>query len=154
MQGYSMKKIIYMDCCCLNRPNDDQNQDKIRIETDVILAILKRCEKSDWELIVSDVLLYEIMKNPNPYSRNKTLMLFSIAKEKISLEKKIMERANEIRKYGVKDLDSLHFASAEHKNVDVLLSVDTDFIKHSKQIETKLTVDNPVNWYIKEVEND
>ena len=148
------KKLIYMDCCCLNRPNDDQSQDKIRIETDVILAVLKRCENQIWELIVSDVLLFEIMKNPNPYNRSKTLMLYSIAKEKISLEKEIIKRANEIKKYGIKDLDSLHFAVAEYRNVDVLLSVDADFIKHSKQIKTKLIVDNPTNWYIKEIEND
>ena len=148
------KKLIYLDCCCLNRPNDDQRHDKIRIETDVILTILKRCENLNWKLITSDVLLYEIMKNPNPYNRNKTLMLFSISKEKISLEKKIIERAKEIQKYGIKDLDSLHFASAEYRKVDVLLSVDADFIKHSKQIETNLIIDNPVNWYIKDIEND
>ena len=148
------KKLIYMDCCCLNRSNDDQKQDKIRIETDVILAILKKCEKLIWELVVSDVLLYEIMKNPNPYTRNKTLMLFAIAQENISLDNKIVERAKEMQKYGIKEFDSLHFALAEYKKVDVLLSVDKDFIKHSKQIKTNLIVDNPINWYIKELEND
>ena len=148
------KKLIYMDCCCFNRPNDDQRQDKIRIETDVILAILKRCENQTWSLITSDVLLYEIMKNPNPYNRSKTLMLFSIGKEKIALEKKIIDRAKEIQNFGIKDLDSLHFASAEYKKVDVLLSVDADFIKYSKNIKTNLIVENPVNWYIKELEND
>ncbi|MCL2040396.1 MAG: type II toxin-antitoxin system VapC family toxin [Bacteroidetes bacterium] len=148
------KKLIYMDCCCLNRSNDDQKQDKIRIETDVILAILKKCENLIWELVVSDVLLYEIMKNQNPYTRNKTLMLFAIAQENISLDNKIVERAKEMQKYGIKEFDSLHFALAEYKKVDVLLSVDKDFIKHSKQIKTNLIVDNPINWYIKELEND
>jgi hypothetical protein len=32
--------LVYMDCCCLNRPADDQTQDKIRIETDAIIGIL------------------------------------------------------------------------------------------------------------------
>jgi hypothetical protein len=30
--------LVYMDCCCLNRPTDDQTQDKIRIETDAIIG--------------------------------------------------------------------------------------------------------------------
>jgi len=148
------KKIIYLDSCCLNRPNDDQIQDKIRIETDVILAILNKCENSNWELVVSDVLFFEIMKNPNTYNRNKTLMLCSIAKEKILLDKEIANRAKEVKNYGIKDLDSLHFASAEFGNADVLLTVDIDFIKNSKNVKTNLTVENPVNWYMKEIEND
>jgi hypothetical protein len=32
--------LVYMDCCCLNRPADDQTQDKIRIESDAVIGIL------------------------------------------------------------------------------------------------------------------
>jgi hypothetical protein len=51
-------------------------------------------------------------------------------------------------------MDSLHFASAEYRNVDVLLTVDKDFIKYSKDITSPLKVENPINWFIKEIEND
>ena len=40
--------LIYMDCCCLNRPSDDQTQDKIRIESDAIIAILFKCYYGSW----------------------------------------------------------------------------------------------------------
>jgi hypothetical protein len=32
---------IYMDVYCLNRPFDDQSQDKVRFETEDIIAFLR-----------------------------------------------------------------------------------------------------------------
>jgi len=45
---------IYMDVCCLNRPFDDQTQDKIRIESDAILAILSKCISGKWFMEVNE----------------------------------------------------------------------------------------------------
>jgi hypothetical protein len=146
--------LIYMDCCCLNRPNDDQTQDKIRIESDVIIAILFKCCYGSWKLIGSDVVEYEIMKTPDLNKRNKALELYKIKEENISLNGIIVKRANEIQKYGIKPMDSLHFASAEIRGVDVLLTVDKDFIINSKQINSPLKVVNPINWFMEEIEND
>jgi predicted nucleic acid-binding protein len=146
--------LIYMDCCCLNRPNDDQTQDKIRIESDAIIAILFKCSYNSWKLIGSDVLEYEIMKTPDLNKRNKVLELYKIKKENIAMNDIIVKRANEIQKYGIKPMDSLHFASAEYRNVNVLLTVDKDFIFNSEQINTSLRVVNPINWFMEEIGND
>jgi predicted nucleic acid-binding protein len=146
--------LIYMDCCCLNRPNDDQTQDKIRIESDVILAILFKCFYSSWKLIGSDVVEYEIMKTPDLNKRNKALELYKVRKENIAINDSIVKRAAEIQKYGIKPMDSLHFASAEYRNVNVLLTVDKDFIINSKQIISSLKVVNPINWFMEEMGND
>jgi hypothetical protein len=35
-------KRIYLDVCCLNRPFDDQRQDRIRLEAEAIERILDR----------------------------------------------------------------------------------------------------------------
>jgi hypothetical protein len=35
---------IYLDVCCLNRPFDDQCQERIRLESEAILLILERGE--------------------------------------------------------------------------------------------------------------
>jgi len=146
--------LIYMDCCCLNRPYDDQTQDKIRIESDVIAAILSNCFYGSWKLIGSDVIEYEIMKTPDVNKKNKALNLYKIKKENIAMNDIIIERSKEIQKYGIKLLDSLHFASAEYRNVNVLLTVDKDFIKNSKRINSHLQVINPVNWFMEGIEND
>ncbi|CAG1022686.1 Antitoxin YefM [Methylococcales bacterium] len=44
---------IYLDACCLNRPYDDQTQDRIHLESEAILTIFKHIEAGDWEWIVS-----------------------------------------------------------------------------------------------------
>ncbi len=56
---------IYMDVCCYNRPFDDQTQDKIRIESDAILAVLSKCISDQWKLLSSEVIDIEIEKTPD-----------------------------------------------------------------------------------------
>jgi hypothetical protein len=145
---------FYMDCCCLNRPGDDQTQDIIRIESDTIMAILFKCFYGAWKLIGSDIIEYEIMRTPDIIKRNKILNLYNVKKETIELNDNIEERASEVQKHKLKSIDSLHFAAAEYRKVDVLLTVDKDFIKYSKDINSSLKVENPINWFMKEIEND
>jgi hypothetical protein len=146
--------LVYMDCCCLNRPADDQTQDKIRIETDAIIGILFKCFYGSWRLIGSDIVEYEIKKTPDLNKQNKALNLYSVKKENIELNNTIETRALEIQKYGLKPLDSLHFASAEYRNVDILLTADKDFVKYAKRINTTLRVENPINWFMEVMENE
>jgi predicted nucleic acid-binding protein len=93
------------------------------------------------------------MKTPDNNKLNKTLNVYSVKKESIDYNDVIEARAVEIQKYGLKPLDSLHFASAEYRNVDILLTVDKDFIKYSKEINTSLRVENPINWFMEVVDN-
>ena len=66
---------VYLDVCCLNRLFDDQTQDKIRLETEAIIGILKRCVDSNWVLIGSDIIGLEISKNPDIVKKQKVLQL-------------------------------------------------------------------------------
>ena len=94
------------------------------------------------------------MKAPDINKKNKILNLYKIIKENIVINDSIVKRANEIQEYGLKSIDSLHFASAEYRNVNVLLTVDKDFIKNSKRINSSLRVENPIKWFMEEIEND
>lgn len=38
---------IYLDVCRLNRPFDDQTQERIHLEAEAILVILSRIEKGE-----------------------------------------------------------------------------------------------------------
>ena len=49
---------IYLDVCCLNRPFDDQRQDRIHLESEAVLTILKHIESGKWKLISSDAIIY------------------------------------------------------------------------------------------------
>ncbi|GHV48584.1 hypothetical protein AGMMS49546_39230 [Spirochaetia bacterium] len=118
------------------------------------MAILWKCFYAKWSLIGSDVVTYEIMKTPDIHKRNEVLNVYSIKKGTVSFNDEIQNRAMGLQKHGLKALDSLHFASAEYKNVSVLLTVDKDFIISAKQIKSSLLIENPVTWYMKEIEHE
>ena len=46
---------IYLDVYCLNRPFDDQSQDRIHLEAESVLSIIKQVEQGDWYWVSSDV---------------------------------------------------------------------------------------------------
>jgi hypothetical protein len=55
---------IYLDNCCFNRPFDDQNQVRIRIETEAKLFIQMRVKANELELAWSYILDFENSVNP------------------------------------------------------------------------------------------
>ena len=116
---------VYLDVCCLNRPFDDQSQDKVRFETEAVVSILKRCDAGpDWQLIGSDIITLEIAKGHDPLKKQKVLLLYDGAVEKASYNTVIKARAAEFRQHNVKLFDSLHLASAEYISVDIFLTTD------------------------------
>lgn len=56
---------IYLDVCCLNRPFDDQTQDRIHLESEAVLTILNCCQSREWQLVGSEVVDFEISKIPD-----------------------------------------------------------------------------------------
>jgi hypothetical protein len=49
---------VYLDVCCLNRPFDDQTQDRIRLEAEAIVLILEHIIRGDWNWLSSLVWLH------------------------------------------------------------------------------------------------
>ena len=64
-----------MDVCCLNRPFDDQTQDRIHMESEAILTILGHCETGNWKLIGSEIIDLEILKIPDKYRKERVFHL-------------------------------------------------------------------------------
>ena len=56
---------IYLDVCCLNRPFDDQQQDRIRLEAEAVLLILSHIQAGDWQWISSEAMDFEIEQAPD-----------------------------------------------------------------------------------------
>ncbi len=141
---------IYLDVCCLNRPFDDQIQDRIRLETEAVITILKYVEQGKILLINSDAILYEISKIPNLERKEKILSLISKAKIYIEFNQEILDRAKEIQKLGIKSYDALHVACAEEAKSDIFLTTDDNLLKKLKKNKPKIKVkaDNPLNWII------
>jgi hypothetical protein len=144
-----------MDVCCLNRPFDDQFQDRINIEAEAIMSILFHCQKGEWQLIGSDIIDVEISKIQNPFKKHKVLLLSGLALCKVSLNEKIKLRACELQQMGIKLFDSLHIASAEEIGVNIMLTTDDKLLKKIRQIQgITVKIDNPVNWLMEVTQNE
>ncbi len=141
---------VYLDVCCLNRPFDDQTQDRIRLEAEAVYTILKFVEIGQFALLNSDIILYEVEKISDLKRKNSIRIILSKAKYYISLNEDILKRGYEIQKIGVKSYDALHIASAEYGKATIFLTTDDKLLKIARnnleKIHTK--VQNPLNWIL------
>ena len=101
---------IYMDCCCLSRPYDDLTQDRIYLEAEAVLSVVSRCEKSEWTLIASGALDFELSRITDKILFEQILSIYSVAKERVKISPTAEQRAAILQNYGLKPFDSLHVA--------------------------------------------
>ena len=145
---------IYMDVCCLNRPFDDQSQDKVRLETEAIVSILKRCIfDRKWKLIGSEIISIEISKCRDTLKKHKVSFIHDSADVKVKYNAEIKSRAAEFRNYNIKLFDSLHLAAAEYANVDIFLTTDAQLIKAAARAAVKIRAENPLVYYMEALNN-
>jgi len=139
---------VYLDACCLNRPFDDQGQDRIRMESEAILIILNHLHAHDWEWIGSEALEAEIRRPPNIDKRNRVMLLASSVHRLIRIEQKEIERAKDLVNVGFNSFDALHVACAESGGVDIFLTTDDKLLKLATKMSEKINivVSNPISW--------
>ena len=91
---------IYLDACCVNRPFDDQKQDRIRLQAEAILLIMQHCQKREWEWIGSEVLIFEIEQMPNLERKDRVELLLTSACQVIPLQDVERKRGKELEALG------------------------------------------------------
>lgn len=143
-----MKKMkIYLDNCCYNRPFDDQTQERIHLESEAILTVLQRGQSGIYTIVGSDVLQLEIERMHDVVKKQQVKDLYKVSDTHILYTKEIKERAKEIRKQSkIKTFDSLHIASSEMGEVDVMLTTDDKLEKMSGKLDLKIRVMNPLKF--------
>lgn len=139
---------LYFDACCLNRPFDDQEQTRIRLESEAILLILRRLHTREWDWISSDVLLYEIDLTPDTDRRQRVRKLADFAHLCISINEVLLKRAEALQSIGFDAYDALHLSCAKAAQVDVFLTTDDRIVKIADREKTrfKFQVANPLQW--------
>ena len=146
-------KRMYLDVCCLNRPFDDQSIDRIHLESEAIMLILKRFETLEWAWISSSVIDYEVDQTPDSERKRRVKTLLSSAHQVVLLTEEIIRRGDEIKQLGFGSYDALHIASAEAGEADVVLTTDDKLIslaiRHLREI--KVSVSNPLQWLQEEM---
>lgn len=139
---------VYLDACCLNRPFDDQTQDRIRLEAEAVLLILAHVEEDEWEWIGSQVLDYEVGRTPDPERRARVRLLLQSTRPGAPISPEVARRAAELADQGLGAVDALHVAAAEASHVDVLLTTDDGLLRaaHRLQGGTRVRVCDPLSW--------
>ncbi|MHA1521882.1 MAG: PIN domain-containing protein [Promethearchaeota archaeon] len=132
----------------MNRPFDDQTNDKIRLESEAILSIFAQIETKSWNLLGSDIIDLEIGKIPDQEKKEKVLSLLQSETIHIELNEKIISRASVIEGFGISPFDALHISSSESVNANVFLTTDNNIIKKYQINESqfKISIKNPINW--------
>jgi len=142
---------IYLDVCCLNRPFDDQSQERIRLESEAVITILGRSKTLT--LLSSEIVDLEISKIPDEDRKQKVSLLSSISEMNIVIDDEIITRAKELNKMGFKSFDALHIACAERGQADALLTTDDHLLKKatSQRKLLKVKIENPLKWLMEDL---
>lgn len=138
---------LYLDNCCYSRPFDDLTQEKNNLEAQAIKVIIDKYSKNEFEIYTSEVLTLEINNIKDQIKRAKVLEVYNkLNLTNIPFSDKIIKRANEIKQYNIKNMDSLHIAYAEIFNIDYFITTDRLLINASNRADLKVKVINPINF--------
>jgi len=119
---------LYLDNCCFNRPFDNQEQLKIKLETEAKLYIQKAILIGKYELVWSYILEFENDKNPYKDRRNAIYDWKKYATVFCLENNKIITYAETLFRKGIKVKDALHIACAVNANADFFITTDKKLI--------------------------
>lgn len=125
---------IYLDCCCLQRPLDDQTQPRIKVEAEAVLVILAAVQAGDVVLLNSEALEYEIARIPNARRRNEVLAMLALAKERLKLTKESVTLAESLESVGIMAMDALHLSLASTAKADFFCTCDDSLLRKGQAI--------------------
>ncbi len=139
-----MSPKVYLDNCCFNRPFDDQNQIRIRLETEAKLFLQQKIEEGELLLAWSYILDYENAANPFEIRRISIKRWQKKAFISITGNDEITNHASQLAKHGLKAKDALHIASAIFANCEYFITTDDQILSKNKLIE-ELSILSPVD---------
>jgi predicted nucleic acid-binding protein len=138
---------IYLDVCCLNRPFDDQSQERVRLEAEAVLVILRRIESAQWELVGSEAVEFELGRMPDEERRQRVRALARLATTNQAIDDAVRIRARQWVAAGLKPVDALHLACAETMSVDVFLTTDDRLLRAIRRVAgVRIPANNPLPW--------
>ena len=138
---------LYIDNCCYNRPFDDLRQEKNNLEAQAIKLIVDKYWKDEFEIYTSDALVIEMNNIKDQIKKAKVLEVYNkLNLINIPFSNNIIKRASELRKYNIKNMDSLHIAYAESSNIDYFITTDKLLINASSRANLNVKVINPISF--------
>lgn len=146
-------KLIYLDMCCFNRPYDDQEQTRIKLETAAKLELQQHIKLGNCRLLWSSVLDYECSRNPHSEHQYAIFKWRELSCTVVEADQAIQHLAKQLVNHGIRSYDALHAASAIQANVDLFVTTDDRFLNKLRK-HTTLKAFLPAealavleNWY-------
>ena len=141
------KPLIYLDNCCFNRPFDDQEQPKIRIETEAKLFLQERVKLGELDLVWSFMLSLENDRNPFEEKRRHIAPWRNLALVYIPAMPEVRILADSLLKdFRLQSADSAHLACAIHAKAEYFMTTDLKLLRSTRDC-TAIKVINPVDWF-------
>jgi predicted nucleic acid-binding protein len=137
---------VYLDMCALKRPFDDQSQARIFVESTAVARILEAAGAGRVRLLNSVVLVYENGRNPNVRRREGVAALLEWIGPATPASAPVFQRAGELVRKGIPDLDALHVSFAEHLGADSLVTVDDRLLARADELSLEVAVTDPVSF--------
>lgn len=143
-------KRVYLDVCVLCRPFDDQQQARIRLETNALDLVLAHIQPTKRELIVSPVHLAEIQAIKNVEERQHLLLLLESIAAKLEYDLvAIRNRAETLADGGMGIADAAHIAFAEAAEAD-FVTVDERLLRQCQRLNVQVWTGSPLSYCDKE----
>ena len=120
---------IYLDCCCLQRPFDDQTQPRIKVEAEAVLAILASVQAGDVSLLSSEALHYEVNRIPDDGRRSEVKAVLALANEYLEITQGAELLAESLESSGIFPMDAIHLALASTADADFFCTCDDKLLR-------------------------
>lgn len=139
---------VYLDNCCFNRPFDDQQQLRVRLEAEAKLRIQEAVRDDDLELAWSYVLDFENSNNPFVDRRERTRAWRTSATVDCVESSAVKATAKSFARVGLREIDALHVACAVDAGCTYFITTDDQVLKKADRVREIKIVD-PIE-FIKE----
>ena len=138
--AYGTIMYVYLDMCCLKRPFDDQRQERIRIETEIVLGVVSAFEAGHIVLLRSPAHDLENGQNPLAWRADRVQMLLAQSSRHTSDARLVEARVRELMALGFRNFDALHLAYAEGASAEWFVTCDDVLLRGAKRNSPKLRV--------------
>jgi len=138
-----IKKRIYLDNCCFNRPYDDQANLNVHLEAEAKIFIQNEILKKTYELAWSFMMDYEISSNP---FLDRKIVFFNwknISVIDVDPTEEILKKGKELAEKNIKKKDPLHIACAIKAECGYFLTTDAKLL--NKEI-SEIHLINPLDF--------
>ena len=132
---------MYLDNCCFNRPFDDQQQTRVRLEAEATLCIHEYIRSGELELVWSYMLDFENAANPFEERRTTISGWRQYATMDVEETVMILQRATILAGMGLKAKDALHLACAIAGACTYFVTTDDDILKRRQDVHDITVLD-------------